>query len=95
MQHRREEVVLTTTHHRITGTITLARDGYRSRVSDLLNATERDFLSLTEATVERLDGTEPAATHPFVTINRHHVVFALLPPDDADGDDTPSQPPPS
>ena len=25
----------------------LARDGYRSRVSDLLNAPERDFISLT------------------------------------------------
>ena len=92
MQHRHESVVLTTTHHRITGTITLARDGYRSRVSDLLNATERDFVSLTEATVERLDGSEEPSVHPFVTINRHHIVFALLP----DGeDDTPSQPPPS
>lgn len=93
MQHRREEVVLTTTHHRITGTITLARDGYRSRISDLLNATERDFVSLTEVTVERLDGSEPAATHPFVTINRHHVVFALLPVEG--DDDTPSNAPPS
>lgn len=92
MQHRREQVVLTTTHHRISGTITLARDGYRSRISDLLNATERDFVSLTDVTVERLDGAEPPASHPFVTINRHHIVFALLP----DGeDDTPSQAPPS
>ena len=31
------------------GTLTLARDGYRSRISDLLNASERDFISITES----------------------------------------------
>ena len=41
-----------TRRHRIAGTLTLAAEGYRSRVSDVLNSTERDFISLTDVTVE-------------------------------------------
>ncbi|MTD44585.1 hypothetical protein GKE82_09855 [Conexibacter sp. W3-3-2] len=90
MPYRHETVVVVTAQHRITGSITLARDGYRSRVSDVLNAGEREFVSLTDALVERLDGSEEARRHPFVTINRHQIVFALLP----DGeDDTPPDAP--
>lgn len=75
-QHRTERVVFETERHRISGLLTLARDGYRSRVSDLLNANERDFVSLTEATVERFDGG-PTEQHAFVTVSRHHIVLAI------------------
>lgn len=81
-QHRTEKVVFETERHRITGLLTLPRDGYRSRVSDLLNANERDFVSLTEATVERLDGGSPEQ-HPFLAVSRQHIVLAVGPPDDA------------
>ncbi|MCW2958892.1 MAG: hypothetical protein JWP18_1695, partial [Solirubrobacterales bacterium] len=37
-QHRYERVIIETVRHRIEGTVTLARDGYRSRLSDVLNA---------------------------------------------------------
>ena len=37
-----------TARHRITGILTLPSDGYRSRLSDFLNASERDFISLTD-----------------------------------------------
>ncbi len=75
-QHRQERVLLETEHHRITGLLTLARDGYRSRVSDLLNAGERDFVSLTEVTVERLDGGG-SDEHPFLLVSRRHIVLAV------------------
>jgi hypothetical protein len=86
MEHRRERISLETTRHRIEGLLTLARDGYRSRVSDVLNASERDFLTLTEVTVEPLDGGPPEE-HPFLAVARRHIVFAVSSvEDDRDGD---------
>jgi hypothetical protein len=76
MDHRRERIVVETERHRIEGEITLARDGYRSRVSDVLNASERDFVTLTDVTVTPLDGG-PAETHPYLTVARRHIVFAV------------------
>jgi Family of unknown function (DUF6812) len=76
MDHRRERVRIETERHRIEGYLTLARDGYRSRVSDVLNASERDFITLTEATVAPLDGG-PRELHPFLTVARRHIVFAV------------------
>ena len=76
MDHRRERIRIETERHRIEGFITLARDGYRSRVSDVLNASERDFLTLTEVTVAPLDGG-PVELHPYLTVARRHVVFAV------------------
>lgn len=81
MDQRRERVRVQTERHRIMGYMTLARDGYRSRVSDVLNAPERDFLTLTEATVEPADGG-PAEFHPFLTVARRHIVFAVDAPEE-------------
>jgi hypothetical protein len=78
MEHRQERIRLETARHRIEGSLTLARDGYRSRVSDVLNASERDFLTLTDVTIEPLDGGPPEA-HPFLAVARRHVVFAVAP----------------
>src|ERR1700693_5987252 len=76
MDHRRERIRIETERHRIEGEITLARDGYRSRVSDVLNASERDFLTLTDVTVAPLpDG--PVELHAYLTIARRHIVFAV------------------
>ncbi|HEX3910007.1 MAG TPA: hypothetical protein VHW67_04810 [Solirubrobacteraceae bacterium] len=76
MDHRQERVRLETERHRVEGYLTLARDGYRSRVSDVLNASERDFLTLTQVTVEPLEGG-PRELHPYLTIARRHIVFAV------------------
>jgi hypothetical protein len=76
-QHRHERVLIETQRHRILGTLTLARDGYRSRVSDLLNATERDFISLTDCTVELIDHDGPGTEHAFVAISRAQIVIAI------------------
>lgn len=68
-----------TERHRITGLLTLARDGYRSRVSDVLNAPERDFLTLTDVTIEPLAGG-PVELYPYLTLARRHIVFAVEAP---------------
>jgi hypothetical protein len=85
MQTRQERVYFETARHRIAGTLTLARDGYRSRVSDVLNATERDFISLTDVTVELVGHDGPGTHHDFLAVSRQHVVIAIpeLPEDGA------------
>ncbi len=73
-RQRRERIELETPRHRIAGYVTLAENGFRSRVSDLLNASEREFLSLTEVTLEPLEGG-PTVTREFVAVSRQHIVF--------------------
>ena len=83
MQHQRKErIELETTRHRMTGSVTLSQNGFRSRVSDLLNASERDFISLTDATLVPLDGGE-TIKREFVAVSRHHIVFVAPVRDDA------------
>jgi hypothetical protein len=76
MDHRTERIRIETERHRIEGVMTLARDGYRSRVSDVLNASERDFLTLTDVTVAPLEGG-PLELHDYLTLARRHIVFAV------------------
>lgn len=83
MEHRQERIRIETARHRIEGLITLARDGYRSRVSDVLNASERDFLTLTDVSLEPLDGG-PLESHPFLAVARRHIVFAVSPLEEAE-----------
>jgi hypothetical protein len=81
MQHRQERVLIETQRHRIAGTLTLASEGYRSRLSDVLNTTERDFISLTDVTVELIDIPGRPTQHDFMAISRHHIVFAIPDPE--------------
>jgi hypothetical protein len=81
IDHRTERIRIETERHRIEGVITLARDGYRSRVSDVLNAAERDFITLTDVTVAPLEGG-PVELHPFLTLARRHIVFAVASPEE-------------
>jgi hypothetical protein len=76
MEYRKERIRIETERHRIEGVLTLARDGYRSRVSDVLNASEREFLTLTDVTVAPLDGG-PIELHAYLTLARRHIVFAV------------------
>jgi hypothetical protein len=81
MQHQRKErIELETSRHRITGSVTLSENGFRSRVSDLLNATEREFIALTDVRLEPLDGGEPIS-RDFVAVSRQHVVFVAPAPE--------------
>jgi hypothetical protein len=77
VQHRQERVYIETARHRITGSLTLPADGYRSRLSDFLNGSERDFVSLTDVIVEIIGREGPGTAHDFMAVARRHIVFAI------------------
>jgi hypothetical protein len=70
---REEQVVLETDRYRITGALTLPREDYRSRLSDYVNQRDREFLVVSEATIEPLDGSADTRSEPVVMIGRNHV----------------------
>ena len=75
MDQNLTRIVAETERYRITGMLRLPPDGYRSRLSDYLNAPERTFLSLTEVELTPLDGSGPAQQLPFVALSVAHVVL--------------------
>jgi hypothetical protein len=83
VQHRQERVYIETDRHRISGCLTLPAEGYRSRLSDFLNGSERDFVSLTDVVVELIDGDGPGTRHAFLAVSRRHIVFCI--PERGDG----------
>jgi hypothetical protein len=79
MNSRPQRVLLETGRYRIVGTLVLPRDGYRSRLSDFLNSSDRDFISLTDVSMQALDEHGRAGDpveHRFVTVARRHVILA-------------------
>jgi hypothetical protein len=77
VQHRHEKIYVETARHRITGVLTLPSDGYRSRLSDFLNASERDFISLTDCVVELIGRDGPGTEHGYIAVARAHIVLAI------------------
>lgn len=77
MDHRQEAVVVETASYRINGTLRLPRDGYRSRLTDYLNASERTFLPLTNVSIERLDGSQPPERRAFIALSLSKIVMAM------------------
>ena len=75
-----------TTQHRITGVLRLPRDGYRSRLTDYLNASERAFLPLTDVEIVTSGGSEEPERRAFLAVSVAHVVLAA-PADSARGED--------
>jgi hypothetical protein len=70
---REEQVMLETDRYRITGALTLPREGFRSRLSDYVNQRDREFLTLSDARIEALDGSAQPRTEEFLMIGRSHV----------------------
>ena len=73
MDLREEQVVLETDRYRITGALTLPAEGFRSRLSDYVNQRDRDFITVSDATIEPLDGSGPPRAEAFLLIGRSHV----------------------
>jgi hypothetical protein len=87
MEHYIEHVVIETDRHRIEGSLRLPLDGYRRRVTDFLNTSDRDFLPVTDAVIAPLSGNGELPTQrKFVAVGRRHIVLAML------ADDHPVQP---
>jgi hypothetical protein len=77
VEHRDERIVVETDRYRISGVLQLPRDGYRSRMTDYLNASERSFLALTDVEIAPLDGTGPSESRAFIALSLHHIVLAM------------------
>lgn len=77
MELRDTRVLLETDRYRITGTLALPRDGFRSRLTDYLNAAERSFLALTEVELAPLEGGHEPERRPFLALALHRIVLAM------------------
>ena len=75
VETRTQRVVLETDRYRISGDLTLPREGYRSRLSDLLNRDNLDFIALVDAEITSVDGGEPNI-RKFIAVARHHIQLA-------------------
>lgn len=73
-----------TDHYRITGTLRTPRDGYRSRLTDFLNAAERTFIALTDVQLEPLNGVGRHEQRDYVAVSLSKIVVAM--PANANGD---------
>jgi hypothetical protein len=89
MDHRDERIVVETPRHRITGMLRLPRDGYRSRLTDYLNASERAFLPLTDVEIRTLDAAGEPEKRAFLAVSLTHIVLAT-PVDAERGEDPPA-----
>ena len=58
METKTQRVVIETARRRYVGDLTLPAEGYRSRLSDLLNRGDHAFLSVANATLRDLDLSE-------------------------------------
>ncbi len=85
MDHRDERIILETDRHRIKGLLRLPRDGYRSRLTDYLNAPERTFLALTDVELTSLDGSSSVEHQDYIALSLRHIVLAM-PADGAEVD---------
>jgi hypothetical protein len=77
MEHRDERIIVETARYRITGFLRLPKDGYRSRLTDYLNAAERTFLPLTDVEIEPLDGDHGGERRAFVALSLSQIVLAM------------------
>jgi hypothetical protein len=78
MDLREEQVVLETDRYRIVGTLTLPREGYRSRLSDYVNQRDREFFAVSDVTITALDDTESMRRAGFIMVARRHVTLVAL-----------------
>jgi hypothetical protein len=77
MQHRHERVRIETARHEIEATLQLPQEGFRSRLTDFLNAQGDDFLPLTDAEVTWLDGSHEPERHDYLALATRHVVLVI------------------
>jgi hypothetical protein len=75
MYFRRQRVRIETERHVVEGTLQLPHEGYRSRMTDFLNAHEQDFVPVTDAEVTWLDGARGSEHLAYVAVSTRHVVL--------------------
>jgi hypothetical protein len=77
VEYREERIVVETDRYRITGVLRLPKEGYRSRLTDYLNASERSFLPLTDVEIVGLDNGSSPERRPFMALSLSHIVLAM------------------
>jgi hypothetical protein len=87
MDHREQRVVVETDHYRITGTLRTPRDGYRSRLTDFLNAAERTFIALTDVQLEPRGGVGRREQRDYIAVSLSKIVLAMPANGNGDGQD--------
>ncbi len=83
MDWREEQVLIETERYRIEGTMTISKEGYRSRLSDHLNRRDHEFLVLKDARVVPLDGSSEGWATPILMLARHEVRLVIPSSDEA------------
>ena len=73
---RTQRIVVETGRHRIVGDVTLPRDGYSNRLSDLLDREGLNFILLTNVLVGDLNGGPSKEHLQFIAVARDHVQLA-------------------
>jgi hypothetical protein len=76
VEQRPARILAETDRYRITGTVRLPPEGYRSRLSDYLNTPEHTFLALTDVEISPVSGDGEPERHEFLALSLRHVVFA-------------------
>jgi hypothetical protein len=76
MEHVEERIVVETQRYRIKGVLRLPRDGYRSRLTDYLNSSEKAFIALTDVEITSLERGS-VERHEFLALSLQHVVLAM------------------
>jgi hypothetical protein len=77
VEHHDERVIIETERHRITGSVRLPKEGYRSRLTDYLNAAEHGFIALTDVRVSRLGDSNVVEHREFLALSLRHIVLAM------------------
>lgn len=88
MDHRETRIEVRTHRDKITGTLRLPREGYRSRLTDYLNAGDRAFLPLTDVEITPMDRGHEPERRPVVVVSLSQIVLAI--PADAESEDVAS-----
>jgi hypothetical protein len=70
---RQERVVVETDRYRVEGMMTLASEGYRSRLSDHVNRRDQEFFTILDAQLAALDGSGRDWTAPVLMLARRHI----------------------
>jgi hypothetical protein len=76
MDTRVQRVVLETARFRIVGNVTLPTEGFRTRLSDVLNRQDTGFIPLVDVEMTPATGGDPEKL-PFVAVARHRIEVAF------------------
>jgi hypothetical protein len=75
MDTRTQRVVIETSRFRIVGDVSLPTEGFRTRLSDVLNRQDTIFLTLINVEMTPVDGAK-TESHAFVAVARDQILLA-------------------